>query len=623
VGTYTVIAGFAGSQDYAGASNSTTFTIGQAMPTVTVTDAGGTYNGIPFTATATATGVGGASVSGSFVFTYYVGSTVSSNESSTVPTNAGTYTVVAAFTSSNANYTNAQSGPVTFTIGRAGTTTAVTSSANPSVTAQSVTFTATVGLTTSGGTPTGTITFADGTTVLGTVAVSNFSATFTTSSLTLGNHSVNATYSGDVNFSGSASSSLTQAVQTATLEPDPLAAGHTALFVGGTTGNDSITIVPGSLGKVQVTVTETSPTSFSYKSAFNISTADRVLAFGGTGNDTIKIGTLTLPVVLNGGDGNDTFQFTGAPIAGSTIDGGAGSNTVKAPNATNTWTISALNAGTVDGASFVNVQNLTGGSGVDTFTFGSAGALSGLITGGGGSDRIVGANIVNTWQITGANAGNLNGTQFAGIKNLTGGTAIDTFVFGSGGGVGGLIEGGSTAGDWLDYSAYATSISVNLATGTASHTGGITNIQNVRGGNGTNNLTGDAQGNILVGGRGAATITGGSGRSLLIGGNGKDTIRGGSSDDILIGGYTDYDGNNAALMAVFAEWQRTDETYSQRISNIRGTTSGGLNASYDLNSTTVHDDGAVDTLTGNAGLDWFFATSIDKITDLQSGEQLN
>jgi hypothetical protein len=108
-----------------------------------------------------------------------------------------------------------------------------------------------------------------------------------------------------------------------------------------------------------------------------------------------------------------------------------------------------------------------------------------------------------------------------------------------------------------------------------------------------------------------------------MGGAGKSTLVGGSSDDLLVGGSTIYDDNNAALMAVFAEWQRTDETYQQRISNIRGTTSGGLNGSYDLNSTTVNESGFTDTLTGNAGLDWFFAGSTDKITDLQSGEQVN
>ncbi len=120
-GTYTVVAAFSSADGNYTNSQSTpvTFTIGQATPTVVASDAGGTYNGNPFPASATATGVGGASVSGSFTFTYYVGSTVNGNGSSTAPTNAGTYTVVAAFSSADANYFNSQSPPVTFTIGQA------------------------------------------------------------------------------------------------------------------------------------------------------------------------------------------------------------------------------------------------------------------------------------------------------------------------------------------------------------------------------------------------------------------------------------------------------------------------------------------------------------------------
>jgi hypothetical protein len=72
------------------------------------------------------------------------------------------------------------------------------------------------------------------------------------------------------------------------------------------------------------------------------------------------------------------------------------------------------------------------------------------------------------------------------------------------------------------------------------------------------------------------------------------------------------------------EWKRTDETYSQRIGHIRGTVGGGSNGSYDFNSSTVQDDGAVDTLTGKGGTDWFWAhVGQDKITDQASGEQVN
>src|SRR5262249_24210452 len=120
-GTYTVVASFTSADaNYADAqSAAVTFTIGKATPTVTARDAGGTYNGIAFPASATATGVGGAAVSGSFGFSYYVGSTATGTASATAPTNAGTYTVVASFTSADANYADAQSAAVTFTIGKA------------------------------------------------------------------------------------------------------------------------------------------------------------------------------------------------------------------------------------------------------------------------------------------------------------------------------------------------------------------------------------------------------------------------------------------------------------------------------------------------------------------------
>jgi hypothetical protein len=94
------------------------------------------------------------------------------------------------------------------------TTTAVTSSSDPSVFGQTVTFTATV--TPQGsGSPTGTVTFHDGSTTLGTSSLSSGTATFTISTLAIGTHSITAVYSGDSNFQGS-SASLNQTVNQAT-----------------------------------------------------------------------------------------------------------------------------------------------------------------------------------------------------------------------------------------------------------------------------------------------------------------------------------------------------------------------------------------------------------------------
>ena len=47
VGTYTVLASFAGSTDYTSGAASTTFTISQAAPSVSVTDTSGAYTRAP------------------------------------------------------------------------------------------------------------------------------------------------------------------------------------------------------------------------------------------------------------------------------------------------------------------------------------------------------------------------------------------------------------------------------------------------------------------------------------------------------------------------------------------------------------------------------------------------
>ncbi|MFB9262433.1 Ig-like domain repeat protein [Bradyrhizobium erythrophlei] len=91
------------------------------------------------------------------------------------------------------------------------TTTTVVSSQNPSSAGQSVAFTATV----SGATPTGSVTFSDGSTVLGIVTLAGGVATFATSSLATGNHSITAVYGGDSSFVASTSAALVQTVNTA------------------------------------------------------------------------------------------------------------------------------------------------------------------------------------------------------------------------------------------------------------------------------------------------------------------------------------------------------------------------------------------------------------------------
>ena len=86
------------------------------------------------------------------------------------------------------------------------TTTSLSASANPSALGQSVTFTAAVT-----GAPTGAVTFKDGGSTLGVGTLStSFLATFATSSLAAGNHTITAVYAGDTNYATSQSLDFAQ-----------------------------------------------------------------------------------------------------------------------------------------------------------------------------------------------------------------------------------------------------------------------------------------------------------------------------------------------------------------------------------------------------------------------------
>jgi hypothetical protein len=112
---------------------------------------------------------------------------------------------------------NAQSGagPATITTTIVGetTTTALTSSPNPSADGQAVTFTAQVASST-GAPPNGeTVVFLDGKTPLGKGVLSGGIATFVTSRLEVGTTPVTAAYVGDSDFAGSESPAVNQVVQ--------------------------------------------------------------------------------------------------------------------------------------------------------------------------------------------------------------------------------------------------------------------------------------------------------------------------------------------------------------------------------------------------------------------------
>jgi hypothetical protein len=89
----------------------------------------------------------------------------------------------------------------------------LTSSLNPAGFGQDVVFKATV--TSTGNPPTGTVVFRDGTRTLGQAMLQSGVASFTASSLSIGPHSITATYGGDLTHAGAASTSLHQRITAA------------------------------------------------------------------------------------------------------------------------------------------------------------------------------------------------------------------------------------------------------------------------------------------------------------------------------------------------------------------------------------------------------------------------
>jgi hypothetical protein len=120
--------------------------------------------------------------------------------------------VLSAVYSGDTNY-QPHTVTLTQTVQKEASNTVLVSSANPAGPNQLLTFTATV-TSNNTGQPTGTVTFLDGSTIIGSSSVnSSGTATFSTSTLIIGNHSITASYGGDSNFNASTSTVLSQIVK--------------------------------------------------------------------------------------------------------------------------------------------------------------------------------------------------------------------------------------------------------------------------------------------------------------------------------------------------------------------------------------------------------------------------
>jgi hypothetical protein len=173
----------------------------------------------------------------------------------------GTGDITATY-SGDSNVAGSTSHALSQTVKKASTTTGVTSSLNPALVGQSVTFTATV---TSQymGAVTGTVTFKSGTTSLGSVTLVNGQASVTTSYSASGSHAITAKYAGDGNNTSSTSPALQEVVDknpsstTVVSSLNPSLVGEevtfTATVTTGATGTVTIKSGGTALGTVPLT----------------------------------------------------------------------------------------------------------------------------------------------------------------------------------------------------------------------------------------------------------------------------------------------------------------------------------------------------------------------------------
>lgn len=174
-------------------------------------------SGKPVTFTATVSSPSGGTPTGKVTFwngAKLLGKTTLSGGAASFTTSklpAGLNSIAAVY-GGDSNFTGSTSAPVNQFV-LAATTTALSSAPNPSTQGQPVTFVATVS-SSSGAPPDGeTVTFAQGKKVLGTGALRSGTASFTTSTLSVGAHVVKAVYGGDSNFDSSTSKTVMQVVQ--------------------------------------------------------------------------------------------------------------------------------------------------------------------------------------------------------------------------------------------------------------------------------------------------------------------------------------------------------------------------------------------------------------------------
>src|SRR5450830_824935 len=302
------------------------------------------------------------------------------------------------------------------------------------------------------------------------------------------------------------------------------AAGDTYANIQDVTGGsaDDIFVASAAANKFDGGVsTATSHNQVSYANSTVSETVDLFLGAGSGGAGSLANGDTYVNIQdVVGGTADDTFV---ASAAANKFDGGAGSvhNRVSYVNSTAAETVDlVLGTGTgllAAGDTYVNIQDVTGGSGDDTFV---ASTAANNFDGGNSTstshNRVSYANstvaeTVNlfTGQGTGGAGSYAAGDTYANIQDVTGGSADDLFIAST---AANKFDGGSSTAASHNRVSYVNStaaetIDLVLGTGTDTFAQGDTfvNIQDVTGGSGDDTFVASLAANNFDGGSITAT----------------------------------------------------------------------------------------------------------------------
>ncbi|WP_034299132.1 calcium-binding protein, partial [Herbaspirillum sp. RV1423] len=270
----------------------------------------------------------------------------------------------------------------------------------------------------------------------------------------------------------------------------------------------------------------------SYANSSVAETVDLFLGTGSGGAGSLAAGDTYVNIQdVTGGSANDTFV---ASAAANKFDGGGGThNRVNYTNSTDAVTVDLYQGtgvgGLADGDTYANIQDVTGGSGDDIFI---ANAANNNFDGAGGThNRISYANsaaAVTVNLFTGNGVGGLaDGDTYANIQDVTGGSGDDIFIANA---ANNNFDGGAGL-DTVSYASSTTSVAVNLSVGGGAGSGGFAD--------------GDTYTSIenVIGGSAADILTGATtGKTVLTGGGSGDTLTGVAANRANT--YASYAGSN-------------------------------------------------------------------------------